>query len=232
MFTGFPEATIRFFLDLRYHNDKAYYKAHEDAFIRDVKTPFYAFIDELAPFVQSVSPDIDVRPYRCLARIYRDTRFTKDKAPFRDHLWLSFRRAGESRENSVMYWFELGPDSVNWGLGFWGENRPAMDALRRRITEKPKQILSSLKECGLPNDDGLVISGNTFKRMIIPDSVPERLRSLYMAKSFYVERINARVADAYQPSIVDMVKNDILRLKPMYILLRELADEGMAKREG
>lgn len=39
-----------------------------------------------------------------------------------------------------MYWFELSPETVEWGLGFWGMNRPAMNVLRQRMVEKPKEV--------------------------------------------------------------------------------------------
>ena len=63
-----------------------------------MKAPFEAFIQELAPAMLSIDPQMELRPYRCMARLRRDVRFTKDKSPFRDHLWVLFRHAGEPRE--------------------------------------------------------------------------------------------------------------------------------------
>ena len=131
MFTGFPEATIQFFLDIRFHNSIDYFEENRARYERDVKAPFEAFIQELAPAMLSIDPQMELRPYRCMARLRRDVRFTKDKSPFRDHLWVLFRHAGEPREGSVMYWFELAPSGMNWGVGTWGENRQMMDILRR-----------------------------------------------------------------------------------------------------
>ena len=108
MFTGFPEATIQFFLDIRFHNSIDYFEENRTRYERDVKAPFEAFIQELAPAMLSIDPQMELRPYRCMARLRRDVRFTKDKSPFRDHLWVLFRHAGEPREGSVMYGFELG----------------------------------------------------------------------------------------------------------------------------
>ena len=87
MFTGFPEETLRFFLDIRFHNQINYFEEHRQDYIRDVQTPFYAFISELAPRMQRIDPQMEIRPHKCLARIRRDTRFTKDKSPYRDYHW-------------------------------------------------------------------------------------------------------------------------------------------------
>ena len=49
MFIGFPEATIQFFLDIRFHNSIDYFEENRARYERDVKAPFEAFIQELAP---------------------------------------------------------------------------------------------------------------------------------------------------------------------------------------
>ncbi len=230
MFQGFPEETIRFFLDIRFHNEISYYKAHEDEYRQFVKEPFYSFIEALAPYVQEISDDMEVRPVKCLARLRRDTRFTKDKSPFRDHLWLLFRRSGEARDTSVMYWFEMGTEHVDWGLGFWGDNRPAMDALRRRMLYRPSEVLDAFKESGIPDPaGGLQVSGDAYRRMKVPEEVPPPLIPMYPLKSIYIRQTGVPFKTVYTPKLVDKVAQDILRLKPVYQLLRAAADEGMSQ---
>lgn len=231
MFEGFPEETIQFFLDIRFHNDIAHFKAHEAEYIRYVKQPFYGFIGAMAPYVAQIADDIELRPDKCLARFRRDTRFTKDKSPYRDHLWLLFRRAGEPRENSVMYWFELRPESVDWGLGFWGDNRPLLDELRRRMVTRPSEIKAALRACGLP-DERLRIEGETYQRMKPPDGLDPELAPYYPLKGIYIARRGVSLSEAYKPTIVDECAKDLLRLKPMYLLFREAADAALARLEG
>ncbi len=228
MFTGFTEDTIKFFLDIRFHNDISFYKAHEDEYRTHVKEPFYQFIDSMAETMLSIAPDMETRPSKCLARLRRDTRFTKDKSPFRDHLWLLFRRGGEARETCVTYWFELGADRMVWGLGFWGPNRPAMDALRRRMENKPQEVRKVLRQCGIP-DDTLHIFGDAYQRMKPPAGLPVDLAMLYPLKEIYVQRVNIPFELCYQGRLTEMVAKDFLRLKPLYLLLRSCADEGMAQ---
>ena len=171
--------------------------------------------------------DFELRPVKCLARIRRDTRFTKDKTPYRDHLWLMFKRSGEPRNESVMYWFELSPDTVNWGLGFWGMNRPAMDAMRTMIVQTPSKVLEAFKQARLP-DKAFSIDGDIYKKLKIPDGVPEALRNYYIHKELYICRRGISLADAYTPRITKLCADDYLRLKPLYTLFRQLADTGKA----
>lgn len=227
MFEGFPEETVRFFLELRFHNDATFFEAHRQEYEQFVRQPFYAFIEAMAPAVRSVAEDMELRPAKCLARIRRDTRFSKDKTPYRDHMWLLFRRGGEERATSAMYWFELSPATVEWGLGFWDYNRPAMDALRKRMREKPEEVLRALSQANVPQE-GLEMFGGRYSRMAIPPGLPPALTELYPLKELYVKRTGVPLKAAYTPEIVDRCAQDVLRLKPLYHLLRRAADEGIA----
>ncbi len=228
MFNGFPEETIRFFLGLRFHNDASYFNEHRDEYEAFVKKPFFAFIQAMTPAMETIADDFELRPGKCLARIRRDTRFSKDKTPYRDHMWLLFRRGGEPRDESVMYWFELSPETVNWGLGFWGPNRPAMDAMRTMIEQRPSEILHAFKQANLPHED-FRIEGDVYKRRKIPDGVPADLQSLYIRKELYISRLGLKLGDAYTDEIVKQCSRDFIRLKPVYLLFRRLADIGKAK---
>ena len=231
MFSGFPEETIRFFLGLRFHNDASYFNAHRDEYEAYVKKPFFQFIHELAPAMETIADDFELRPEKCLARIRRDTRFTKDKTPYRDHLWLMFKRAGEPRDETVMYWFELSPDTVNWGLGFWGQNRPAMNALRAMIENQPSKVLDAFQAAKIP-DPSFSVDGETYKRFKIPESVPLALKLYYPRKSLYISREDIQLSDAYSGDIAARCAEDYKRLMPLYHLFRQLADTGKAALEG
>ncbi|MBE0601522.1 MAG: DUF2461 domain-containing protein, partial [Firmicutes bacterium] len=176
--------------------------------------------------MESIADDFELRPAKCLARIRRDTRFTKDKTPYRDHLWLMFKRELEPRDESVMYWFELSPEGVGWGLGFWGPNRPALDALRTMIEQRPSEVMDALHRANIPCDD-FAIDGDVYQKRKIPDGVPDELKSLYLRKELYVSK-SGSLADAYSGAIVQQCGQDYLRLKPLYLLFRKLADLGKA----
>ena len=130
MFTGFTDETIQFFLDLKFHNNTPYFHEQHDRYVETVQTPFYEMITDLGEEMRKIDPMMEIRPYKCLSRIHRDTRFSRDKSPYRDHLWFLFRRAGEPREKSLFYYFEFGADRLSWGMGIWGENRELMDLFR------------------------------------------------------------------------------------------------------
>ena len=225
MFTGFPEETLRFFLDLRYHNSGEWFHSHREQYERDVRAPFYAFIEDMLPTLLEIDGDMERRPHKCLSRINRDTRFSRDKSPYRDHLWVWFHRAAEARDRSVGFWFELGPDGVGWGLGTWDENRPMMDCLRRKIAADPARISGILSSCGLP-ERHLHAELRTFKRLEIPPGVPDHLRSWYAIRTLYLYQTRADMAETASDALLRHVAADYLACAPIYRLLRGCADEA------
>lgn len=224
MFTGFPEETLQFFLDIRFHNNVSYYNENKERYRQDVQAPFYALIEDLAPHMLQIDPQMEVRPYKCIARLRRDTRFTKDKSPYRDHLWVMFRRSGEPREQSLFYWFEFGPQTLAWGLGFWGENRPVMDLVRRQMAAQPQRILDIIDDCRLP-EHHLFLGGSSFKRLEVPENIPQRLRPWYMSKELYIGRANIEYGWAFEPELFNRILKDYKTMAPLYKLFRGAFDQ-------
>lgn len=224
MFTGFTEETIQFFLDLKFHNNSAFFHEQHDRYVEDVQQVFYAMIDDLAPTMLKIDPEMEVRPHKCLSRIHRDTRFSRDKSPYRDHLWFLFRRAGEPREKSLFYYFELGPDRLSWGMGFWDENREALDLFRKRMQANPDGTAALIDDMDLGRRK-LALGGSVHKKMPVPPEIPEKLKRWYLAKDFYIGKFAPDYRMIYSDRILKEVKKDFSALAPLYRLLCGYADE-------
>ena len=224
MFTGFSEDTISFFLDLKFHNNTTYFHENHDRYVEVVQRPFYEFIEDLGPAMRKIDPRMEIRPHRCLSRIQRETRSSRDKSPYRAPLWLLFRREGEPREQSLMYWFELGPSRLDWGMGFWGENREALDLFRKRMRANPDGTLAMLDDLDLAGR-GLLLNGSIHKRMEVPPEIPDRLRRWYCTKEMYINKISPDFRKVFSERILTEVRKDFQQLAPLYHMLRGYCDE-------
>ncbi len=91
-FQGYTEDTRAFFMALRFNNNREFFLNNREWYLRSVREPSLALVEALAPAVEQIDPGIETRSQRALARINRDTRFSRDKSPYRDHVWISFRR--------------------------------------------------------------------------------------------------------------------------------------------
>ena len=133
-FTGFTSEAGEFLWELAFHNEKPWFEAHKEQFLRAVKEPFDALAKETLALVQKKHPD---EPY-CLhiSRIYRDARRLFGRGPYKDHLWFTLW-TGEDRHSSPVFWFELSPASYSYGVGFYTATAEQMAALRRYIDANP-----------------------------------------------------------------------------------------------
>ena len=222
MFQGFNNDLLSFYAEIRFNNEKAFMDAHRKEYYQKVRDPFYAFIDALAPAMLEIDEDMEVRPHKCLSRINRDTRYTKDKSPYRDHHWVAFRQAARDKDGAPFYWFEIRLDSVSWGLGIWGENPSLLDGLRRRILANPDEVMHAMRVAW---EHGFAQGGQVWKKsMQPPASVPEMLKGIYPARSLYFEKQGIDPAWIFDGGIVDRVAADFKALTPVWRLLRGLND--------
>ena len=224
MFTGFPEETVQFLLDLRFHNDTAWFNEHRDRYLRDVQAPFYAFIEDAVPLMQRIDPLMEIRPYKLLSRIRRDTRFSKDKSPYRDHHWIWFKRGGEERWQSLGYWFEYGPQRVMWGMATWDENRPLMDRFRRELAADPKRLGDIIRSCSLP-ERHLQLQGDFFRRLEIPPGLPGDLEPWYRLRAPAILQTQPSLEETASRAVLGHVIADFRAMAPIYHMLRGMKDE-------
>lgn len=209
---------LEMMLAIRFNNNKLFMHENKADYIRYMREPYYEFIRQLAPHMLEINPKMEVREQKCLSRIYRDTRFSKDKSPYRDHHWIAFRAMGIPKEEAPMFWFEIRIEGVSWGLGFWGENKAAMKLLRERMLAKPtmfKKILRPIEK------NKLDVSGSNYKKMDIPDALDKDLKSVYTKKELYVQRASSDPGLIFHSDIVQNVLDDYKAMAPFYNLMQE-----------
>src|SRR4051794_21128972 len=84
-FAGFPDEAIQFLLELQAEQNRVWFKAHQDDYVRLCRRPLELLLEELQARLTDVYPHIaDVEPH--IMRIQRDTRFAKDKSPYKTNI--------------------------------------------------------------------------------------------------------------------------------------------------
>lgn len=134
----FTPALFRFLSDLKRHNDRTWFAAHKDRYQRDVRDPMLQFIADAAEPLHGISREIvaDPRPVGgSMFRIHRDTRFSKDKTPYKTHAAAHFRHRMGGHVHTPGFYLHLGPGDVMAGAGIWRPDRPALDAIRTAIVD-------------------------------------------------------------------------------------------------
>ena len=233
MFTGFTQDALDFLQDIRFNNNQTFYEQNKERYEKSVKTPLRALSDEMVPVVQLIDAKLDVRPGRTMSRIRRDTRFTKDKSPFRDHVWLGWRYPGESRSEGFGMWWGFGPDWLSWGCGCYGTDKPLMDALRLEIRKNPEAVREAFAVSRIR--EAFDIYGESYKKIAVPDDVPQDLRFLYVKKGFGIEH-NGTPAEwkaLFTHETADILARDLAAMAPLHQLMQRMraqADYAQAQQ--
>jgi uncharacterized protein (TIGR02453 family) len=134
----FTPALFRFLRELRRHNDRRWFAAHKARYESDVRDPLLRFIAEAAVPLARLAPAIvaDPRPVGgSMFRIYRDTRFAKDKTPYKTHAAAHFRHRAGRNVHAPGFYLHLEPGNVFFGTGLWRPDAEALAAIRGGIRE-------------------------------------------------------------------------------------------------
>ena len=229
MFKGFTQEALSFLSDIRFNNHQTFYEANQERYEKYVKLPLRELSNEMTPVVQLIDPRLDTRPGRTMSRIRRDTRYTKDKSPFRDHVWLGWRYPGESRSEGFGMWWGFGPDWLSWGMGCYGTDKPLMDALRLHIRRNPDEVRTIVR--ALEKD--YVMYGEDYKKISVPEDVPEDLRYLYIKKGFGVEH-NATAEEwkkLYSHDMADLLAKELTAMAPLHQMMQRMRAQAEYAQE-
>lgn len=217
-FQGFSDETFEFFMAIRFNNNREFFQANRDWYLRAVREPALRLAEALGPAVEALDDGLERRPNRVVSRINRDVRFTNDKSPYRDHIWLAFRRPAQERTTTLAAYFEITDRGGTCGVGFYGENRPLMDALRRDMLVNPGTMLALA--AGLEGEFALY--GDAFRRMRVPPELPEALVPWYLKKGLYLEKEIPQFSILKSESLADVVGAAFARLTPVYRYIANL----------
>jgi len=137
----FDKHTFDFLSELKQKNDRAWFNSNKERYDRDVKEPFLDFITDAGPRLAKISRYLvaDARPVGgSLFRIYRDTRFSKDKTPYKTHAGAHFQLGGKG-VHGPGYYLHLEPGQCFVAGGMWMPETKQLQMIRERIVAKPAE---------------------------------------------------------------------------------------------
>ena len=217
MFQGFTNRTDEFFMAIRFNNNMQFFHENHDWYEEAVRGPLKALAADLAPAIALLDPRLERRPERAVSRINRDIRFSNDKSPYRDYMWVAFHRPHEERSGMPGVYFDISAEGSSYGMGFYDDNRPLMNGLRRQLAADARPFL----EAARPALREFELSARSYKRMKIPDTVPDEARVWYTMRSFWISKELSR-ADISTPALVDEITRGIDLFTPLYRYISEI----------
>jgi uncharacterized protein (TIGR02453 family) len=160
---SFEPELFAFLAELREHNDRDWFAANKERYEAHVLEPALAFIEDFGYRLQSISPHFRADPRRSggsLFRIHRDTRFSKDKSPYKTNTGMYFRHERGKDAPAPGYYLHLAPGEVFAGGGIWHPDAQALTAIRQAIVEDPERWHRATRL-----EEGLELGGDSLKRV-------------------------------------------------------------------
>jgi uncharacterized protein (TIGR02453 family) len=153
----FTRAFFDFLRELRDHNERAWFSTNKGRYEKDVRDPALQFISEFGKPLARISRHLvaDPRPVGgSMFRIYRDTRFSRDKSPYKTHIGIHFFHESAKKAPSVPgFYLHLQPGQSFAAAGIWHPEPPALEKLRQSIAAG-SPAWRALRKSKLPIEGG------------------------------------------------------------------------------
>jgi len=137
----FTPALFEFLHDLSENNDRAWFKSNQDRYESVVRRPALAFIEDMGEPLYKVSRHLVADPRKVggsLFRIQRDTRFTRDKTPYKTHVGIQFRHVATREDvHAPGFYLHLEPRACQAWVGLWHPSAENAQAVRGAIAADP-----------------------------------------------------------------------------------------------
>ena len=139
-FAGFPQEMIQFFRGLKRNNRREWFQPRKHLFDQHVKAPMLELVAALNAQLARFAPDYVTDPTKAIFRIYRDTRVSADKTPYKTHIAASFRRRGPKHVHLGGFYFSVSSDEIEVAGGLYHPPPETMLLVRTHISENHREL--------------------------------------------------------------------------------------------
>jgi uncharacterized protein (TIGR02453 family) len=145
-FPGFSPDALAFLRALKRNNRRDWFQPRKEKYEALIKAPMLELVNALNHEFARFAPDYVTPPEKAVYRIYRDTRFSPDKTPYKTHIAAIFpRRTALKREGAVFYLHFTEKELLAFG-GVYGPDRDELLAYRRLLEEHYLEFETILAE--------------------------------------------------------------------------------------
>lgn len=166
-FNGFGSEFFGFFEELKKNNNREWFTENKSRYESDIAGPCLDFIEALGAPLREITPHFRAIPKKMggsMFRIYRDTRFSKDKTPYKTNAGLHFRHALGKDAHAPGFYLHLDADEIFMGAGLWKPPAPALAQIRDAIDQKSKAWQAAKSDAGFTKRFGELRPGNPLTR--------------------------------------------------------------------
>jgi uncharacterized protein (TIGR02453 family) len=183
-FDGFPPEGLTFLKQLKTHNTREWFAAHRNEYIEFVKHPMECLIAALAGPIENIAPEMEVNPKKSMFRIHRDTRFSRNKEPYKTHVAAIFHPKGHWEESAGFY-LHIEPGEVYLGGGVYMPDGQQLKKIRRAISSRSKEFLGIVNGAAFRKAFG-TLEGDRLSRAPLGYAVDDPMIAWLKFKQYFV----------------------------------------------
>src|SRR5262245_8014792 len=140
-FSPFPKEGVQFLRTLTRNNKREWFQEHKTIYEEFVKKPMTELIEAMAVAFQKFAPEMIASPKVSAYRIYRDTRFSRDKSPYKTHVAAVFPRAGLGKHEGAGFYVHIAPSELLIGGGLYMPMPEDLSVVRQAIADDSKAFV-------------------------------------------------------------------------------------------
>jgi uncharacterized protein (TIGR02453 family) len=144
-FAGFPPETLRFLRALKRNNNREWFLQNKAVFEEKVKAPMLSLVEELGGAIQGFAPELNTDPKRAIFRIYRDTRFSADKTPYKTQIAAHFSPRSPNKQGYAGLYFHISPEDVLIAGGIYMPGSEELREIRNYIADHADELRTILR---------------------------------------------------------------------------------------
>ena len=207
--------TLDFLFENRLHDSREWYNAHKPEFQQKVLTPLAELVRELAPTVWDIDPLLIAEPKvdRSISRVYRDTRFSKDKSLYRENMWIVFNRDKKQYPCPPGFVFEFSPDGFRYGCGYYDIPPKLMESIRAQVLKGSPAFRAA--QAAYEGQERFTLEGDCYKRTKYPEQ-PAALRNWLDRKGMAFLHNSRDFELLFSPKLGEVLVDGFRTLKPVY----------------
>jgi uncharacterized protein (TIGR02453 family) len=160
----FPPEALTFLRSLKRNNRRDWFLAHRDDYDTCVRGPMLEIVQRLADDMRAFAPEIVCDPKTAVYRIYRDVRFSPNKAPYKTHVAASFPTRGLPKHEGAGLYFHVSPTEVWVGGGMYAPQTAQLQAVREHIAQHVRRLRAIVESPGFRKTVG-TLDGERLQRV-------------------------------------------------------------------
>lgn len=219
MKSRFPPEALTFLRSLKRNNRRDWFLAHRDDYDTYVRGPMLEIVQRLADDMRAFAPEIVCDPKTAIYRIYRDVRFSPNKAPYKTHIAANFPTRGLPKHEGAGLYFHVSPTEVWVGGGMYAPQTAQLHAVREHIAQHLKRLRAIVESPGFRKAVG-TLDGERLQR--VPRGfAPDHPAAEFLKYRQFLAGCELQPKLATSPKFYDTILNVFRQVTPLTRFLND-----------